>query len=228
MRSIGFSTGALALGDFRRGLELLAGRGVRAVELSALRENELPGLMEALDKLDLSRFDHISVHAPSKLRSLKEAEAARLLMPCIERRWPVILHPDAIGDHAHWAPFGDLACIENMDNRKEDGRTTPELRPHFERLPQASFCLDLGHARQVDPTLGIAREMLRAFGSRLTQLHLSELDVKAHHEPLSMATVWAVREIARLIPDCPVILESVVKADAIDTELAMAAKCFEC
>ncbi|MBX3126104.1 MAG: hypothetical protein KF718_05285 [Polyangiaceae bacterium] len=70
--------------------------------------------------------------------------------------------------------------------------------------------------------------MLRAFGSRLTQLHLSELDVKAHHEPLSMATVWAVREIVRLIPDCPVILESVVKVAAIDSELAMAAKCFDC
>jgi hypothetical protein len=59
MRSIGFSTGALALGDFRRGLTLLAGRGVRAVELSALREAELPGLMAALDELDLRDGCHV-------------------------------------------------------------------------------------------------------------------------------------------------------------------------
>jgi hypothetical protein len=39
--------------------------------------------------------------------------------------------------------------------------------------------------------------------------------------------VWAVREIARLIPECPVIVESVVAPGAIDAELEMAAMCFE-
>lgn len=227
MRLIGFSTGALALGDFRRALRLLEGRGVRAVELSALRESELPGLMAALQELDLGAYEHISVHAPSKLRTLKETAAADLLAPCIERGWPVIIHPDAIRDHACWKPFGRLACIENMDNRKQDGRTVAELTPHFERLPEASFCLDLGHARQVDPTLGVARAMLREYASRLVQMHLSELDVRAHHEPLSMATVWAVREISRLIPPCPVILESLVTPEGIDGELLTAAQCFE-
>jgi hypothetical protein len=38
----GFSTGVLALGDFRRSLELLQGVDADAVELSALRETELP------------------------------------------------------------------------------------------------------------------------------------------------------------------------------------------
>jgi hypothetical protein len=138
MRSIGFSTGALALGDFRRGLKLLSGRGVRVVELSALRESELPGLMAALDELDLRGFDHISIHAPSKLRAMKEAAVAELLTPCIERGWPVILHPDAIGDHGCWTAFGRWACIENMDKRKPDGRTSDELEPHFRKLPNAS------------------------------------------------------------------------------------------
>jgi hypothetical protein len=227
MRHIGFSTGALALGDFRRGLALLVGRGLRAVELSALREGELRSLMDALDDLDLSAFEHISVHAPSKLRTMRESVVADLLRPCIERRWPVILHPDAIIDHGCWADFGTLACIENMDTRKPDGRTSNELAAHFDRLPTASFCLDLGHAQQVDPTLSIARRMLRDFGDRLAQIHLSELDVRAHHHALSMATVWSVREIARLIPPCPVILESLVPPEAIDSELQMAAMCFE-
>lgn len=59
------------------------------------------------------------------------------------------------------------------------------------------------------------------------QLHLSELDVQSHHEPLSMAAVWAVREIAHLLPACPVILESMVQPGEIDSELEMAARCFD-
>jgi len=86
---------------------------------------------------------------------------------------------------------------------------------------------DLGHAQQVDPTLGVARKMLHDHGHRLAQIHLSELDVDAHHRPLSMVSVWAIREIVRLIPECPVILESLVPLEAIDEELEMAARCFE-
>lgn len=226
MHSIGFSTGALALGDFDRGLSLMNGRDTRAIELSALREAELPGLMAALDRLHLEAYEYVSVHAPSKLNTMKEADVAEMLRPCIERRWSVVLHPDAIGDHGCWRDFGRLLCIENMDKRKAVGRTADELRRHFRELPEASMCLDLAHARQVDPTLGIAREIIREYGGRILQLHLSELDVKSHHEPLSMGAVWAIREIVHLLPECPVIIESMVEPDAITSELEMAARCF--
>jgi hypothetical protein len=42
-----------------------------------------------------------------------------------------------------------------------------------------------------------------------------------------MATVWAIREIARSIPEVPVILESMVKPDQIAKEVDMASRCFE-
>ncbi len=227
MRSIGFSTGALALGDFDKGLALMAPRHTSVIELSALREEELPSLMEALDRLHLDGYKHVSVHAPSRLRTMKEAAVADMLRPCLKRGWHVVLHPDAIGDHGCWRDFGRWLCIENMDKRKEAGRTAVELRRHFRELPEASMCLDLAHARQVDPTLGIAREILREYREKIVQLHLSELDVKSHHEPLSMAAVWAIREIAHLLPECPVVLESMVQPDGIDAELEMAARCFE-
>jgi hypothetical protein len=227
MRPIGFSTGALALGDFRRGLALTGAHACRSVELSALRENELPLLMEALSELDLASFEYVSVHAPSRLREMREPDAAQLLRPCLDRKWPVVLHPDAIGDHGLWRDFGKNLCLENMDKRKTSGRTADELARHFKELPEASLCLDLGHARQVDPTLGIARRILRDYGERLVQLHLSELDAKSRHVPMSMATVWAVREIAPAIPAVPVILESMVGPDQIARELEMAARCFE-
>jgi hypothetical protein len=64
---IGFSTGALAKGDFPRALQMLRTAGVSTVELSALREHELPSLAHSLNDLDLTGFSHVSIHAPSNL-----------------------------------------------------------------------------------------------------------------------------------------------------------------
>lgn len=226
MRAYGFSTGALALGDFRRALEMLREHDVRAVELSALRDHELPGLMGAIPNLDLSGYDHVSLHSPSKFRDLSERRVAELLRPCIERGIHVVLHPDAIVDAGCWRDFGELLCIENNDKRKA-GRTIEELAPVFEKLPSASWCLDLAHGRQVDSTLLEVWRMLREFGPRLREIHLSELNSKCEHEPLSMSAVWSIREIAHKIPEVPVILESQVSSSAIANELRMAASCFD-
>ena len=48
MRPIGFSTGALAYGDFRRGLDIVRENQLPVVELSALREPELEPLVASL------------------------------------------------------------------------------------------------------------------------------------------------------------------------------------
>lgn len=226
MPLIGFSTGALAMGDFARGLALLADKHTRAVELSALREQELPRLVASAEGLDLKGYDYVSVHAPSRVKSLSESEVARLLRPCIALGWPVVLHPDAIRDHRCWRDFGPLLCVENMDKRKCTGQTAAQLAHHFAELPEARLCFDFGHARQVDPTLGIARRILEDHGGRMTQIHLSEVDAACRHRPLSMASVWSFQEIAHLLPECPVIIESVVPPEGIDEELEMARKCF--
>ena len=66
MKPIGFSTGALAKGDFATGLEVqrYVAR-IDAVELSALRDYELPNLVDAIPNLDLHGFEYVSFHAPS-------------------------------------------------------------------------------------------------------------------------------------------------------------------
>ena len=50
MRPFGFSTGALALGDFDQALKMLDGITVEAIELSALRIRELPRLLEFVSR----------------------------------------------------------------------------------------------------------------------------------------------------------------------------------
>lgn len=170
MRPIGFSTGALAKGDFRRGIQLQSQHAaLRAIELSALRELELAPLVEAAPGLDLSGFDYVSFHAPSSLKSIDEVSVVQLLLRLPEE-WPIVVHPDIVRTYSLWNRLGSRLCIENMDNRKTTGRTVAELRELFRELPAAGFCLDVGHAKQIDPTMTIAILMLREFGTRLRQV----------------------------------------------------------
>jgi hypothetical protein len=220
MRPIGFSTGALAFGDFRKALDMLATVDTPAVELSALRDNELLPLMQALGSLDLRRFRYVSIHVPSKFKLLSEAQVASALLPCIDLSIPLVIHPDAMRDRAVWAPFGRLLCLENMDKRKHTGRTIAELDDFFSTFPNATFCLDIAHARQVDSTMMETRQMLRRFGDRLRQVHISEIDAEGHHHSVSLATILASNGVASMIDhNVPIIIESVIAATQMKREI---------
>jgi hypothetical protein len=225
MRLIGFSTGALARNDFRRALQMLAERRVRAVELSALRQDELIPLVEQLDDLDLRVFEYKAFHAPSLMDREFESLAISALEKVALREWPIIVHPDAMHIPAKWARFGDLLCIENMDKRKPIGQTVTDLADIFGALPRASLCFDIGHARQVDPTMSEAAAILQRYGTRLRQLHVSEVNSQSKHDPLSFESILAFRRVSHLVPEnVPVILESRVDQDGIDDEIENARK----
>jgi hypothetical protein len=208
---IGFSTGNLPDRDFRVGVTMLSDAKVDAIELSALREDELDELLMALDTLPLDSFKYISFHAPSKRVTLSESDLCNKLWRVAERRWPIIVHPDMIEDFASWRPFKDLLCVENMDKRKRDGRTARELEQLFTRLPDASLCFDLAHARQIDPTMGEAASILLQFPDRIQQIHISDVSSASTHERLSYATLASFSQIRELLPtDVPYIFESPV------------------
>jgi len=222
MRFIGFSTGALAYGDFQEGLCLLGKTKANAVELSALRQNELEPLVASLEKLELRQFEHISVHIPSSIAP--EFEKAMLeMIRSLPVHWLLVTHPDVITMWEEWARLGARLCIENMDKRKPVGQTARDLRGIFNRLPAATFCLDIGHAHQVDPTMGEAVLLLEEFNGRLRQLHVSEVNSESKHDPISLETASAFSIVAHLIKETvPVILESRLRelsSAAIQTEM---------
>jgi hypothetical protein len=220
---VGFSTGSLAFQDFRMGLQMVQGEPTAAIELSALREVELQPLVEALDSLDLDQFSYVSFHAPSKLAMLSERSLIEILGPVINREWPIIVHPDIITDFEAWRALGESLCIENMDKRKSVGRTTSELRPFFDELTEAGLCFDIGHARQVDPTMCEAENMLEAFQGRIRQIHLSLVNSNSVHEPLNYESIIAYQRVAHLIRrDVPVILETPVSGDRLRAEIRKA------
>jgi len=140
---IGFSTGSIALGDVWRGVDVAKSGQANAIELSALREEELDPLLQSLDALqkDLRGFVYISFHAPSKREKLTESEFIAKLKPVALRGWAIIVHPDVISDFSLWKGLGAAVCIENMDKRKRVGRTAAQLKRVFEELPGSDVLL---------------------------------------------------------------------------------------
>ena len=228
MRRIGFSSGAIAFEDFHCALRILRESSIQCVELSALRLPELAPLLESLPMLDLSDFEYVSLHAPSAFSAQEEPEVARSLYDAVPIEWPIVLHPDAIHDSAHWRRFGERLAIENMDRRKPVGRTALELQKIFERLPGARLCFDIGHARQCDPSMTESFLILSRLSQRLVEVHISEVNSASQHDPISYGAGLAFRQIGRFIPDSvPVIIESRVSLSEIRSEVLRAAEALQ-
>ncbi len=221
MRPIGFSTGALAHSNFREALRMLRDERITAVELSALRITEWKPLFLSLNQLDVNQFDYVSVHLPSRMTAQEERAVAT---DVLESRpgwvWPVIVHPDAISDWSLWRELGPLVCVENMDMRKEIGRTDRELDLIFDKLPESRLCFDIGHAWQVDPTMGAAYWILKYFQLKLVQVHVSEVNSRSKHDTLSYTTMESFRQVAHMVPaHIPLILETPVSQAEMSTEM---------
>jgi sugar phosphate isomerase/epimerase len=225
MRPLGFSTGAIARNDFRKALRLLRQTRATAVELSALRQSELEPLIDGLGELDLSGYTHISVHLPSSIEAEFESHLLELLNN-FQLDWLLITHPNVISQWDAWRRLGERVCIENMDKRKAGGQTAVDLLRVFEKLPDATFCFDLGHAYQVDPTMGEAVRILEELHGRLRQLHVSEVNSESRHDPISLDAQISFGIIVSLIPpDLPAILECRLSTiNEIKAEMDLAAR----
>jgi sugar phosphate isomerase/epimerase len=212
MRPIGFSTGAVAYSHFREALGLLARTDTTAIELSALRFAELKPLAAAAPGLDLSQYSRVSVHLPSLFDPDDEEEVVALV-DRFPAEWLLVTHPDVIQKWDLWRKLGQRVCIENMDKRKPIGQSNQQLLQIFERLPDATFCFDVGHAHQVDPTMGEAFLILEEFSVKLCELHISEVNSESKHDLISLEAERSFEVVAQLIPkNVPVILESRVAA----------------
>jgi hypothetical protein len=207
---IGASTGFLI--EDRGNWPALADRAAAlspfTAELAALSEDELPALHAFLCTGPSLPFHYLSVHGPSKNLRMAETrlvDALNRLPPSVDA---IVLHPDVIDDPAELRRLGSRLVLENMDTRKSGGRTADELAPYFAELPDAGLCLDVAHARDVDPTMRGAHELLDRFAGRLRHLHVSSLDDAGHHVPLRAADEEAFGPVLRRCRDVPWILEA--------------------
>jgi hypothetical protein len=175
-------------------------------------------LIAALPRLDLKSFSYVAIHAPSLFSAEEEPFVVEQLRQM--DKFPIVLHPDTIRDHAKWAGFGAQLLIENMDRRKSNGRSAKELSAWFELLPDAGLCFDLAHAQDFDPAMTEAFRILAHLGQKIRQVHISELDSATRHFSLSYSASLAFSEVIGKIPkDAAFIIESRIKPSEIDCEL---------
>jgi len=142
--TIGCSTGYMdeLREDWDALVEAAAQTSGFAIELSALSEDELAGLVAYLQDAPPLPFRFVSVHGPSKDRRMSDDELVSLLERLPARVSAIVMHPDVMVDLAPYRRLGRRLCIENMDARKPIGRTAAELQRYFDALPEARFCFD--------------------------------------------------------------------------------------
>jgi sugar phosphate isomerase/epimerase len=229
MRRFGFSTGALARGDFRTALQQCLDARDDAVEYSALREEEFEPLAKFLLNHGTGPFAHVAFHAPSHFKSENEAKIVEILKGLVETLgvW-VVAHPDSIRTFELWRDLGEHLCIENMDHRKPIGRSADELTMVFQELPRAKLCFDIGHAHEMDRSMSLAYEILKRFRDRVVQVHASEVSDKCEHRAFSASSAAAFARLSPFLPEeAAVILETVVPKAGAAEQMAKAQRIFE-
>src|SRR5947208_1337688 len=138
MDRIGYSTGALARGDVTNGVELVRDLGLTVIELSALRVRELGPLTAYIERTDLSDFNYVSIHAPTDFNELaEEGVVATLERLAHAKKWPIVMHPDAVFDFGLWRRLGSRAFPLRL--------SADELAGILAMTPDAQVCFDIAH-----------------------------------------------------------------------------------
>ena len=88
-----------------------------------------------------------------------------------------------------------------MDKRKPCGRIVADLKKIFDKLPDAGFCLDVAHAKQVDPTMTECYLMIKEFKHKLIQLHLSDVTTESKHVCLNEQAIISYQKIVKYCPN---------------------------
>ena len=210
MHPIGYNTGALCKGDWQLALDLLKDKPFSVIEIGLLKGHDFFRFVEEESHaIDLSMYDHISIHAPKLkevgIRTEKDLVRCLKLLP---GEWNITHHPDSIKDFSLWEEFGCRLRLENMDARKRTGKTVEELRGIFKKLPDACMCFDIAHAEHIDGTMELGREMCIEFADKIKQIHLSRCLANSKHTTINTEILRSFSKVAAYFPyGCPIVLE---------------------
>jgi len=224
---LGFSTGCLyKIKKYHRVsneiVEEFKALGCNAIEFNCLSSENFQAIFDNISKDDLVGFEYVSVHAPSfgKLTGDESRNALDLAQKVYEKLNfnHLVIHPNEINDWNIFQKYLFPISIENMDSRKDVGRTVESMKKIF-GIYDGAMTLDLNHCFMNDQSMKLANDMNSEFGKRIEEVHLSGCDEykqPSYHDPIYKTKQ---RVILDAIPDkdIPIIIEedkSVVLFDA--------------
>lgn len=224
MLTIGFTTGflydpSLLCGEQEKNISVETIKKCKILKCNAVELNCIGGFYDSslqdllsLEKYDLRRFDHVSIHAPCRNARFGNDIKTQYVLQILKKAVRdlnidlIVFHPDTIDDWTIFKNFEVPIAIENLDNRKSHFRSVSDLKKIFDILPWCKFVLDLNHCKSNDPTMRLAREFIDAFGDRLVEIHIS--GYQNYHYPLYRT---GQVEILNAVHDSgiPMIIESI-------------------
>ncbi len=213
-RTIGFSQGVLfKLYDVNKdaNIKLLKDCGSNAIEANCHHVSDAVFLPLLLEHIQAHDFDYISLHTPVNVRYGNNIETRALLEKLQEFYYQsdaklIVVHPDLVDD---WSVFEDFKmkwAIENRDDRKKNFKDQADLEKFFNEHPEWFLVLDLGHVNSNDKSMSLAKELIKLFGSRIAEVHLSGYE--KFHDPLHRTKQIEIIECCKDLY-VPIIIESV-------------------
>ena len=215
-RIISFSLGNIwrwsASADRSKLIRYLKTLDISGVEIVFPTEQELNAFhLSRKDAQWLRGLEHTTIHAPFNLFLSKASENAilkqlNIISELYEeiRAKSVVFHP---ASRERLAPLADRnfhVAVENLPPRNQVG--IGKLQQIFDVYPYFSFCLDISHAYlwSKDETV----RLIRAFGDRLSQIHLSGTYRRKSHQSLQTVSQDFLRTIGDIKHlDVPLVVE---------------------
>lgn len=211
---IGFTTGRFDKISLEKKIDFFGKLGCTAIEVGWFNFEGFEKFDKLFSEVNLNQFSYRSMHAPVRIAGellvYQNDQTTREILEGIEKFikkyqiQTVVLHPDRVKD---WSVFEGCSipfAIENMDNRKEVGRTVKDLDEYF-KLFNAGFVIDVNHVCCNDNTLKLFTDFFVNFQNRLKHFHLS--GYSEYHELLSETKQTAIIDLVK-DKNLPIIIES--------------------
>ncbi len=222
--TLGFSTGVLYKSglSLKERLQLFRSLGLPAVELNFVDAGELyDTALDMPTREDLAGFRYVSLHAPARDPWYGDnawtGEIAECIIALNKLRtfdW-VVFHPDRVRDFSVFNNLPFNVAFENMDRRKNFGKTVGYMEELLAQNEKWGFVLDVNHAFTNDSTLALTAEFYKRLGNRITQIHLSGYSGyhEALHETKQEAIIRSIQDFSK-----PIIVESVLIPETLTAE----------
>lgn len=171
-------------GELLQKLQKLAERQTDVVELSLTRKEKFQHEFTKEIINLIRQFKYRSIHAPILDLDLKPlrypSETAEKLLKIVDNLISVVdpavvlFHPDIVDDFNYLnSRYDSLIAFENMDSKKNFGRTVKDMKNVFKKSPRAKWVFDVNHLFTNDSSMSSANYFHEAFGDRLTHYHIS-------------------------------------------------------